>query len=205
MKRKRMILFIILAVLAIATFGVFAFTPASDEVIVRYLADDVSIPITIDNVSHIEEYYLYDDELYQVVVWQNDVLVPVVFTPFDLVSYRTSFLSGIPVVEVYGDVYHTYDNVLQGVKYELRRAFVIEKYNEYFGRDPSEAERYLEMDKLIMKVQLEQLDVRLRHYPEAITYAVSQRGGSVGGFGEEFIRLLLTIGVAPESIVNMYT
>lgn len=202
MKRKLPILLVTL--IALAVLAMFALTPARDEVTVRYRAGDITVPITIDNVSRIEEYYLYGEELYQVVVWQNDALVPVVFTPFDLVSYRKSLISPLPVVQVHGDMYHTYDNVLQGVKYELRRAFVIEKYNEYFGRDPSEAERYLEMDKLIMKVQLEQLDVRLRHYPEAVIYSIGQADGTVGAIGDQIIRLLLTCGMEPSRIVTIF-
>ena len=53
MKRKLPLLLVIVIVLTV--LAMLAFTPARDEVTVRYRAGDIIVPITIDNVSRIEE------------------------------------------------------------------------------------------------------------------------------------------------------
>lgn len=132
-------------------------------------------------------------------------LVPVVFTPFDYISHRTAVFSSIQTVKIFDEVYHTYDNVLQGLKYELRKNFVIEKYQELFGREPTKEELCLEMDKLIQKVQLEQLEDRLSHYPEAVFYSITQlRNSKPNGVETALIRILLWLGTEPEQIVGLF-
>lgn len=203
-KKKTIIIFaLVLLVLIVIAGIILAVTPAEGCVTVWYRAGDIVVPITVENVSRIEHYYLYE-ELYQVVVWQYDALVPVVFTPFDYVSHRKALFSDIPIVEVHNNVYHTYDNVLQGVKYGLRKNFVQEKYEEYFGRPPTEQELYIEMDKLIQKVQLEQLDVRLQHYPESVCYRLGVLcGRPANAFENAVIKLLLRCGMDPNRIIGL--
>lgn len=182
----------------------YVFTPTNDSVTIRYLAQDISVPQVIQNVKRIEEYYLYD-ELYQVVIWQENSLVPVVFTPFDYISHRTAVFSSIQTVKFFDEVYHTYDNVLQGLKYKLRKNFVMEKYQELFGREPTKEELCWEMDKLIQKVQFEQLEVRLSHYPEAVFYSIAQlRNSKPNGVETTLIRILLWLGIEPEQIVGLF-
>ena len=117
---------------------------------------------------------------------------------------RFSLLSGISIADIYNATYHTYDNVLQGVKYQLRKDYIFEKYNEYFGRLPSKEEFCLEMDKLIQKVQLDQLDTRLKHYPEAIYFSILQKKESLS-LSEKFaIKSLLSLGAAPSEIIDVF-
>lgn len=179
------------------------FTPENNSVVVYYQAQDIKVPIFIENVNRIDRYYLYDS-LYQVAIWQEGELVPIVFTSFDYVGMRFSLLSGISIADIYNATYHTYDNVLQGVKYQLRKDYIFEKYNEYFGRLPSKEEFCLEMDKLIQKVQLDQLDTRLKHYPEAIYFSVLQKKESLS-LSEKFaIKSLLSLGAAPSEIIDVF-
>lgn len=179
------------------------FTPENNSVVVYYLAQDIKVPIFIENVNRIDRYYLYDS-LYQVAIWQEGELVPIVFTPFDYVGMRYSLLSDISIADIYNATYHTYDNVLQGVKYQLRKDYIFKKYNEYFGRLPSKEEFCLEMDKLIQKVQLDQLDTRLKHYPEAIYFSILQKKESLS-LSEKFsIKSLLSLGAAPSEIIDVF-
>ncbi len=202
-KSRRTKLLILGAAAAFVLVLFFSLTPPSDAVIVRYRAGQITVPTVIRNVERIERYYIRG-KLYQVVIYEKDAMVPVVFTPFDYVGSRKSLFSPIPVVRIHDEVYHTYDNVLQGVKYGLRKDFVIEKFQDYFDRLPTEAELYLEMDKLLMKVQLSQLDERLRHYPEAVFTKINKQYNREPGTTRQWVICqLLSLGVPPERVIAL--
>lgn len=146
--------------------------PQADQAIVHYRNQDIVMPMTIDNVVSVREYYVHG-ELYQLIVYEDGALTPVVFTPFEIVSYTAG---GDVAIEVYEDqVFHTYDPFLQQTKNELRKAFIYEAYEKYFGREPSEEEFNLELEKLIEKTQLEDLEARISTAPEAVVYRINQQ------------------------------
>ena len=177
--------------------------PKRDAVIVRYRASDITVPMKVEHVERMERYFL-EGKLYQLIVYERDKLVPIVFTPFDLVGYRRSLISAIPVQDFHDTVYHTYDPMLQEIKYGLRKVFINEKYEEYFGRPPTEYEYYFEMDKLVQKVQLEQLDERLVHYPEAIYHTIESipSGRPLHWPEKLLIRCFLRCGASPQWILQ---
>lgn len=146
--------------------------PQADQAIVYYRNQDIVMPMTIDDVVSVREYYVHG-ELYQLIVYEDGALTPVVFTPFEIVSYTAG---GDVAIEVYEDqVFHTYDPFLQQTKNELRKAFIYEAYEKYFGREPSEEEFNLELEKLIEKTQLEDLEARISTAPEAVIYRINQQ------------------------------
>lgn len=146
--------------------------PQADQAIVYYRNQDIVMPMTIDDVVSVREYYVHG-ELYQLIVYEDGALTPVVFTPFEIVSYTAG---GDVAIEVYEDqVFHTYDPFLQQMKNELRKAFIYEAYEKYFGREPSEEEFNLELEKLIEKTQLEDLEARISTAPEAVVYRINQQ------------------------------
>lgn len=146
--------------------------PQADQAIVYYRNQDIVMPMTIDDVVSVREYYVHG-ELYQLIVYEDGALTPVVFTPFEIVSYTAG---GDVAIEVYEDqVFHTYDPFLQQTKNELRKAFIYEAYEKYFGREPSEEEFNLELEKLIEKTQLEDLEARISTAPEAVVYRINQQ------------------------------
>lgn len=146
--------------------------PQADQVIVYYRNQDIVMPMTIDDVVSVREYYVHG-ELYQLIVYEDGALTPVVFTPFEIVSYTAG---GDVAIEVYEDqVFHTYDPFLQQTKNELRKAFIYEAYEKYFGREPTEEEFNLELEKLIEKTQLEDLEARISTAPEAVIYRINQQ------------------------------
>lgn len=147
-------------------------TPQADQAIVYYRNQDIVMPMTIDDVVSVREYYVHG-ELYQLIVYEDGALTPVVFTPFEIVSYTAG---GDVAIEVYEDqVFHTYDPFLQQTKNELRKAFIYEAYEKYFGREPTEEEFNLELEKLIEKTQLEDLEARISTAPEAVVYRINQQ------------------------------
>lgn len=146
--------------------------PQADQAIVYYRNQDIVMPMTIDDVVSVREYYVHG-ELYQLIVYEDGALTSVVFTPFEIVSYTAG---GDVAIEVYEDqVFHTYDPFLQQTKNELRKAFIYEAYEKYFGREPSEEEFNLELEKLIEKTQLEDLEARISTAPEAVVYRINQQ------------------------------
>lgn len=146
--------------------------PQADQAIVYYRNQDIVMPMTIDDVVSVREYYVHG-ELYQLIVYEDGALTPVVFTPFEIVSYTAG---GDVAIEVYEDqVFHTYDPFLQQTKNELRKAFIYEAYEKYFGREPTEEEFNLELEKLIEKTQLEDLEARISTAPEAVVYRINQQ------------------------------
>lgn len=146
--------------------------PQADQAIVYYRNQDIVMPMTIDDVVSVREYYVHG-ELYQLIVYEDGALTPVVFTPFEIVSYTAG---GDVAIEVYEDqVFHTYDPFLQQTKNELRKAFIYEAYEKYFGREPSEEEFNLELEKLIEKTQLEDLEARISTALEAVIYRINQQ------------------------------
>lgn len=146
--------------------------PQADQAIVYYRNQDIVMPMTIDDVVSVREYYVHG-ELYQLIVYEDGALTPVVFTPFEIVSYTAG---GDVAIEVYEDqVFHTYDPFLQQTKNELRKAFIYEAYEKYFGREPTEEEFNLELEKLIEKTQLEDLEARISTTPEAVVYRINQQ------------------------------
>lgn len=144
--------------------------PAPNTAVVRYRNQGVVMPMAFENVVRVREYYVHG-ELYQVLVDQKDALTPVVFTPFEIVDYTAG--EGVEIESFQDKVYHTYDPFLQQTKSEIRKAFIAEKYQQYFGREPSEAEFNEELEKLIEKVQLSDLEARIRTAPEAVVYRIN--------------------------------
>lgn len=177
-------------------------SPAEGEAVVWYRNQDVVMPMTLGGVTRVRAYHVHG-ELYQLVVDQQDALTPQVFTPFEIVRYEAG--EGVPV-ETYEDrVYHTYDPFLQQTKSELRKAFIYDAYETYFGREPSEAEFNEELEKLIEKVQLEDLEARISTAPEAVIRRIEQqRGEALDEGGIRRVKRMLARGVTADEIVEAF-
>ena len=109
-------------------------------------------------------------------------------------------------IEVYEDqVFHTYDPFLQQTKNELRKAFIYEAYEKYFGREPTEEEFNLELEKLIEKTQLEDLEARISTAPEAVVYRINQqRDRELADAEVARIKRMLEDGKSADEIVEAF-
>ena len=200
-KLGRILIAALLALLlTVGALGGCASKPAANTVVVRYRNQDVVIPMTIENVVQTKAYIVHG-KLYQVVVYEKDALTPVVFTPMEIVDYSCG--DGIVQLSFEDQVYHTYDPFLQKIKSDLRKSFIMEKYQEYFGREPSEQEYNEALEKLIEKVQLKDLDVRLQYAPEAVMYRVSESGTKpLSARKQKRLIRMLERGDSPDQIVE---
>ena len=174
--------------------------PAANTAVVRYRNQDAVIPMTIENVVQVKTYIVHG-ELYQVVVYEKDALTPIVFTSMEIVDCLCG--DGVEQLTFEDKVYHTYDPFLQGIKSDIRKTFIMEKYAEYFGRAPSEQEYNEALEKLIEKVQLKDLEVRLRYAPEAVMYRIgASRAKPLSAREQKRLVRMLERGESPDQIVE---
>jgi len=187
--------------LLLCSFGCTA-KPAANTAVVRYRNQDAVIPMTFENVYEVREYFV-NEKLYQVLVYIEDVLTPVVFTQLEIVDY--AYGDGIEFKHIDNEVFHTYDPILQSTRNGPRKEWVTEKYLEYYGREPSEREFDLALDKLIQKVVFADLEARLSSSPEAVAYKInSLRGKQVTTAEQKRIVRMLERGDSVEEIVEAF-
>ena len=194
--------------LAVAALGCIAWVgsfPKDGCVTVWYRTGGAVVPMTIDHVERVREYFVHG-ERYQVVVDVSDAMVPEVFTPWEIVNYRLPIGSDIEVAAYTDQVYHTYDPYLQGWKNEQRKAFIRAGYQECLGREPTEEESNLALAIMIQKVQLDQWKERLEHSPEAVVYRIDQTRTEplTAGQQQRVIRMLER-GETIETIIEVFT
>ncbi|MEG2216140.1 MAG: hypothetical protein RRZ24_03105 [Clostridia bacterium] len=168
----------------------------------RYQNQNVMIPMTIENVVEVKTYIVHDAP-YQVVVYEKDALTPIVFTQNELVDYRIG--DGV-MTQIFTDkVYHTYDPFLQQTKNALRKTFIMDTYQHYYGREPTEEEFNNALEKLIQKVQLKDLQVRLLMAPEAVFYRINMgRTKPLTIVQQKYIEKMLEQGKTVEEIAEAF-
>ncbi len=174
----------------------------ADSALVYYKNQDATLPMYFGNVTEVKEYHV-DGKLYQLLVYQADRLTPVVFTPVEIIRYSRG--RDVSVQKFEGEVYHTYDPYLQRIKNEQRKEFLHEAFLQYFGREAAKDEFNAAMEKLTQKVQIHDLEERLKTAPEAVIYRLNGlRAVSLSQEEEKDVIKMLEDGYTIDKILEVF-